>query len=634
MKKIIAGILSLAGCAAYAFIPIKAVLPSFVVHTAEQQQSVQTQKYPNTPFKDFGSDAPWVHRAGLAADIPVITFIKDADQDSVLLDYVRFIRQDTGQSVGVYNPVPDITLDQPYWWLRLNGLTPNSLGLAYGDTLKLRVEIHFRDQLIWHNYTQNLQIKIAQPWPELSGWYRGDTHHHSWYTQDTFDFGSELGFDADAAKDIGLSWVALTEHSYDVTQSEWQDMKTRTASLSSPQFQLLPGLEFSADSNNVNDPLDDRIHIVGLGLQNWIAGPDIVPTFDVNATQPKTLSAVLSDIEAQNGIAYTAHPETNSIPIDIYGFLAKWTDQNYSEAQQSKAFMGLQIFNERPTSENNTSITTDNINPFPWIPNPNWDTEWLRGIAKYNSLVKANLTRKLFMLGGADAHGDANYKTFNAQGAFNFAANETAYGRIHTALYLPNGLTNESIIDALRNGQAISTDGPLGAFDIRNNQDEVVASIGDTLPYTDGLTLHINAASSAEFGNFDKAVIHVLAKNDERHIDIPLSGLQAIASKELSTFGITAPFAVWVETRTQSGYRSFANPIWIYPAQVCGDADGDGSVNIADAVYTVNYIFNHGPQPYYGDNNNDGMIDISDVVYLVSYIFSHGPAPLCGPLKN
>ncbi|MCC6963511.1 MAG: VCBS repeat-containing protein [candidate division Zixibacteria bacterium] len=64
-----------------------------------------------------------------------------------------------------------------------------------------------------------------------------------------------------------------------------------------------------------------------------------------------------------------------------------------------------------------------------------------------------------------------------------------------------------------------------------------------------------------------------------------------------------------------------------------GDADGDGSIAISDAVYLVNYIFAGGPVPApitSGDPDCSGAISISDGIYLINYIFGGGPAP-CEP---
>jgi hypothetical protein len=63
-----------------------------------------------------------------------------------------------------------------------------------------------------------------------------------------------------------------------------------------------------------------------------------------------------------------------------------------------------------------------------------------------------------------------------------------------------------------------------------------------------------------------------------------------------------------------------------------GDADGDGLVNISDAVYLISYIFGGGDPATpdavgSGDPNCDGTVNITDAVYLISYIFGGGAAP-------
>jgi len=63
---------------------------------------------------------------------------------------------------------------------------------------------------------------------------------------------------------------------------------------------------------------------------------------------------------------------------------------------------------------------------------------------------------------------------------------------------------------------------------------------------------------------------------------------------------------------------------------LCGDASGEGSIDIDDVVYLIAYIFSGGPAPEpieAGDTDCSGGIDIDDVVYLIAYIFSGGPAP-------
>lgn len=63
-----------------------------------------------------------------------------------------------------------------------------------------------------------------------------------------------------------------------------------------------------------------------------------------------------------------------------------------------------------------------------------------------------------------------------------------------------------------------------------------------------------------------------------------------------------------------------------------GDANGDGVVNIADAVYLINYLFANGPPPQpleAGDCNCDGIVDTADVLCIINFLFVGGPPPGC-----
>ncbi|MGQ9592457.1 MAG: dockerin type I domain-containing protein [Planctomycetota bacterium] len=64
----------------------------------------------------------------------------------------------------------------------------------------------------------------------------------------------------------------------------------------------------------------------------------------------------------------------------------------------------------------------------------------------------------------------------------------------------------------------------------------------------------------------------------------------------------------------------------------CGDANGDGSLDISDAVWTLTYLFAGGAPPasmQAADTNGDGKLDISDPIYLLGYLFLGGPPPVC-----
>lgn len=81
-------------------------------------------------------------------------------------------------------------------------------------------------------------------------------------------------------------------------------------------------------------------------------------------------------------------------------------------------------------------------------------------------------------------------------------------------------------------------------------------------------------------------------------------------------------------------YGTAENPnpwcIKVGPIYDCGDANGDGRVNVSDVVWIQNFIFKGGESPIpwsNGEVNCDGSVNVSDAVWIINYIFLGGPAP-------
>jgi hypothetical protein len=73
-----------------------------------------------------------------------------------------------------------------------------------------------------------------------------------------------------------------------------------------------------------------------------------------------------------------------------------------------------------------------------------------------------------------------------------------------------------------------------------------------------------------------------------------------------------------------------------------GDPNGDGSMNITDGIFVLNFLFLGGSKPgcmESADANDDGAVNITDGIYMLNYLFLGGPAPRapgapaqpCGP---
>ncbi len=100
-------------------------------------------------------------------------------------------------------------------------------------------------------------------------------------------------------------------------------------------------------------------------------------------------------------------------------------------------------------------------------------------------------------------------------------------------------------------------------------------------------------------------------------------GATATFSNGMTLAGTAVQTAVGdVQTPTYTIAQGFWNKA-IAPCRR-GDADGNGSSSISDAVYIINYIFVDGPAPISacgGDGDGNGYVNISDAVWLIRYIF-------------
>lgn len=95
-------------------------------------------------------------------------------------------------------------------------------------------------------------------------------------------------------------------------------------------------------------------------------------------------------------------------------------------------------------------------------------------------------------------------------------------------------------------------------------------------------------------------------------------------SLEIDQGSVTDTNSNWIPDECEYSTESE----WCY---LYGDASGDSTVNIADAVYLINYIFKSGPAPdpmISGDATADCAVNIGDAVYIINYIFKEGDPPL------
>ena len=115
-------------------------------------------------------------------------------------------------------------------------------------------------------------------------------------------------------------------------------------------------------------------------------------------------------------------------------------------------------------------------------------------------------------------------------------------------------------------------------------------------------------------------------------IDGAATDLDVIAVSICSTLGSPLVEAAVIESGTDILPITTDGIVTIAVATdfIRGDCNDDGAVDIADGIFTLNAIFQGGPEGVCGlacDANDDGMIDSSDAIYAFNYQFLDGPPP-------
>ena len=88
-----------------------------------------------------------------------------------------------------------------------------------------------------------------------------------------------------------------------------------------------------------------------------------------------------------------------------------------------------------------------------------------------------------------------------------------------------------------------------------------------------------------------------------------------------------------------SDNTSFSNDAMVrIQGHIAGDVNLDGSANIIDLTFLVDYIFRGGPEPILTETSDVdascNKANIVDLTYFVDYVFRGGPSPVPGCTEN
>jgi len=233
-------------------------------------------------------------------------------------------------------------------------------------------------------------LKEAPPKPE--GWLAGETHCHSSYTSDSVEFGAAPAVLQKAAKSVGLDFVCITDHSYDLmNEKKFQKMK-KDAALPL----LIAGEEVSCGNSK-----NQNVHLLVFGNENYIEGHGDGGRRWWNTKPDLSISQAIG-----KNLVYAAHPKLQMLLAEK--ILLKRGHWSYEDLTEND-ICGIEFWNG------------------------------FRGRDFYDGRelwVKCLLAgHRLLPIGGNDSHGDLNDYTAVKQPLWSLKCNsEHVFGQVRTVI--------------------------------------------------------------------------------------------------------------------------------------------------------------------------------------------------------
>ncbi len=328
----------------------------------------------------------------------------------------------------------------------------------------------------------------GDPLPTPAGWYRGDMHLHTALTSDQIEFGAPLPMTRLAAENLGMDFLGLTDHSYDLDDypddyrkndpelTKWRESRIEIEELNrTPGPLLLSGEEISSRNHKQRTVhllhyQDPRFYPgTGDGAEKWLPHRS---EFSVDS--------VLAE-RSESSFSVAAH-SSYEIPL-VHRILFgrdHWHDQDLAVDDLD----GIQIISGTPS-----------------------DPSYIRSRQQWIRSLLAG--HRLAVIGGSDAHGNFNRFRQIRTPMFSMVQHEDQIlGQAQTLLKL-DALNIENITTAVREARTAISTGPAGELMVSSETFHAKGA-GDCIKIPAGsrVNVRVKGISSKEFGMLTKAVLY------------------------------------------------------------------------------------------------------------------------------
>jgi len=415
--------------------------------------------------------------------LPVLILVKDAQLFPIQLRRIRVTIFQKGGEIFRGTFEVGAWIKQKFWYRIFPIPLPENLSGEIQTNVALEIEVNGKERSYLND---NYRISSHAPFdtyvadvplPRVENFFWGDLHYHSAYTNDQVEFGAPLAATIEFAQSMGLRFFAATEHSYDMDDHEddflkndvqllkWQLFQAEIEQLNQrSDFLIIPGEEVSAGNHR-----RQNIHFLIYHNPDYLPGKGDSAEKWFHNRPDLTIPQILERLHPR-ALAVAAHPEVE--PPRLQKWLirrGKWENPDYAHA----GLIGLQIWNGRD------------------------DGYFFKALETWKSLLLQG--RKLFIYAGNDAHG--NFNRFRQIGFPFFTFREMKqeiFGYARTGVYCEPPVTLEKLLNQIRTGACVISNGPLLVFQARIPSGQNF-SMGESLE-SSAFEIRFSAQTTNEFG--------------------------------------------------------------------------------------------------------------------------------------
>ncbi len=492
------------------------------------------------------ADAP--HRLDPGRKLPLTILVKDAHQFPINLHNIGYtLIDDRDHQLGGQKSY-DLDLSNA-WFEDIVEIDTGDLSGKIQITVDFLYEIDgqlktARNHNVSTSPTYPLITRLADdPLPGSADYYWGDLHYHSAFTEDFVEFGAPLAATKTTAAALGLDFVAVTDHSYDLDNENgsWKDndpdlQKWRRSRNEIAAINAEPGpVIIPAEEVSVRTARGHNVHLLVFNHPDFIPGSGDAAEQWRQTRSEFSITEVLKMLD-KDTLAIAAHPFM-AIPWLQRRLInrGRWdlADLNNSELN------GLQVING--------SFKPELIQ--------GWIDALLEG-------------KHLFLYAGNDAHGNFNaFHQIKIPMLSTHFHRDQILGQWRTGVYRNGERQAENLLNQLALGRCIVTNGPSITQSV--SCAGYMYHTGDSL-FAREFNLQIECHSSPEFGALKKVNIYCgIIEADSEKIIHSKSWTEDLYKEKLmlTNLPMSNPGYIRTELITSTGRICLTNPIWINTEQ-------------------------------------------------------------------